>query len=81
MAMPPRRTRVLIVDQPFRKLNERKWLHGRSENDTFKLLLDTHRLRVMDDYDAYVNRRAHLHHIDSFAGQATSKSASSVTKA
>jgi mitochondrial splicing suppressor protein 51 len=40
----------VTIDKPFHKLSQRKWLHGRSEDDVFKLLLDSHRLRINDDY-------------------------------
>ncbi|KAJ5947966.1 MYND domain protein [Penicillium verhagenii] len=45
-------TRALDVDiaKPFHQLHAKKWLHGRSETDVYKLLVDTYRLRV--EYDA-----------------------------
>ena len=40
----------VIIDKPFHRLNEKKWLHDRSESDTFKLLIDTYRMRMEDNY-------------------------------
>lgn len=39
----------VTVGQPFHKLHNGKWLHGRSERDVYKLLIDTYRLRLDDD--------------------------------
>ena len=38
------------LDKPFHALNSRTWLHNRPEADVFTLLIDTHRLRMDDDY-------------------------------
>lgn len=38
------------VEKPFHKIHERKWLHDRPEKDVYKLLIDTYRLRMWDDY-------------------------------
>lgn len=38
------------IDKPFHKIHERKWLHDRTEQDVYKLLIDTYRLRMEDDY-------------------------------
>ncbi|KEQ66684.1 uncharacterized protein M437DRAFT_81164 [Aureobasidium melanogenum CBS 110374] len=38
------------IDKPFHKLDAGTWLHDRSEKDVFKLLIDTFRLRCMDEY-------------------------------
>jgi hypothetical protein len=45
-------TQVLDVDflKPFHRLDEKTWLHVRTEKDTYKLLVDTYRLRLDDDY-------------------------------
>ncbi|KAK6502512.1 hypothetical protein TWF506_003093 [Arthrobotrys conoides] len=37
-------------EKPFHSLHAKTWLHGHSEADTFRLLIDTYRLRVQDDY-------------------------------
>ena len=36
---------------PFHKLHDKTWLHGRPEEDVFKLFLDAYRLRLNDDYN------------------------------
>lgn len=41
---------LYIVDKPFHQLNDRKWLYNRPEKDVFKLLIDTYRLRMNDNY-------------------------------
>lgn len=38
------------VEKPFHQLNAKKWLHGRPEQDVYKLLIDTYRLRTEDKY-------------------------------
>jgi len=38
------------VAKPFHRLNEKKWLHDRPESDTYKLLIDTFRMKLEDDY-------------------------------
>jgi splicing suppressor protein 51 len=38
------------IEIPFHKLHAGTWLHDRCENDVFKLLIDTFRLRCTDDY-------------------------------
>ncbi|RHZ62637.1 hypothetical protein CDV55_106971 [Aspergillus turcosus] len=45
-------TKVLEVDflKPFHRLDAKTWLHDRTEKDTYKLLVDTYRLRLDDDY-------------------------------
>jgi splicing suppressor protein 51 len=37
------------IEYPFYQLSVLKWLHGRPEEDVYKLLIDTYRLRVEDD--------------------------------
>ncbi|KAI5460432.1 putative MYND domain protein [Mariannaea sp. PMI_226] len=39
------------ISQPFTNLERGNWLHGRSEKDTYRLLLDAYRLRTEDDYN------------------------------
>lgn len=41
---------TMIIDKPFHKLDAGTWLHDRPENDVYKLLIDTCRLRLDDDY-------------------------------
>jgi hypothetical protein len=45
-------TKALEVDflKPFHRLHATTWLHGRTDKDTYKLLIDTYRLRHDDDY-------------------------------
>lgn len=38
------------IDNPFDRLDSKTWLHGRSERDTFRLLIDTYRMRIEDEY-------------------------------
>ncbi|KPM35422.1 hypothetical protein AK830_g11166 [Neonectria ditissima] len=38
------------VSQPFTRLDNNTWLHDRSETDVYRLLIDSYRLRVEDDY-------------------------------
>lgn len=38
------------ITHPFHKLEARIWLHDRPEDDVYKLLIDTFRLRINDDY-------------------------------
>lgn len=38
------------IDKPFHKLEARTWLHDRPEKDAYKLLIDTFRLKLDDDY-------------------------------
>lgn len=38
------------VPNPFTRLGNGTWLHGRSERDTYKLLIDAYRMRAMDEY-------------------------------
>ena len=38
------------LEKPFTQLYAKKWLHGRPETDVYKLLIDTYRLRMEDNY-------------------------------
>ncbi|KAI9688608.1 MAG: hypothetical protein M1820_010228 [Bogoriella megaspora] len=38
------------IDKPFTRLDNNTYLHGRSEKDVYKLLIDSFRLREADDY-------------------------------
>ncbi|KAF9931057.1 hypothetical protein FBU30_010886 [Linnemannia zychae] len=40
----------VVIEKPFHKLNNKTWLHERSEMDVQKLLVDTYRLRMEDNY-------------------------------
>lgn len=40
----------VAIDKPFHRLDAQTWLHDRPEQDVFKLLIDTYRLRMEDDY-------------------------------
>lgn len=37
------------IELPFARLDAATWFHGRAETDVYKLLIDTHRLRVVQD--------------------------------
>ncbi|PFH61460.1 hypothetical protein XA68_17291 [Ophiocordyceps unilateralis] len=39
-----------VIDNPFTRLENRTWLHDRSEKDVYGLLIDAYRLRVEDMY-------------------------------
>ena len=38
------------ITNPFTRLSNKTWLHGRSENDVYTLLVDAYRLRTEDNY-------------------------------
>ncbi|KAG9322291.1 hypothetical protein KVV02_002224 [Mortierella alpina] len=38
------------IAKPFHRLHDKTWLHGRSEQDVYKLLIDSYRLMQEDDY-------------------------------
>ncbi|KAF9285292.1 hypothetical protein BGZ68_003981 [Mortierella alpina] len=38
------------IAKPFHRLHDKTWLHGRSEQDVYKLLIDSFRLMLEDDY-------------------------------
>ena len=40
-----------IVSKPFTKLKNKTWLHGRSDQDVYKLLVDAYRFRKLEEYD------------------------------
>lgn len=40
----------VIIEKPFHRLNDKTWLHNRSENDLQKLLIDIYRLRMDDTF-------------------------------
>lgn len=39
------------IDKPYRKLKDRTWLHGRTEQDVYKLLIDSYRWRKSEELD------------------------------
>jgi splicing suppressor protein 51 len=39
-----------IVDKSFHKVDEQRWLHGISQTGTYKLLIESYRLRDEDEY-------------------------------
>lgn len=41
----------VTVEKPFHKLDSKTWLHDRPEKDVYKLLVDTYRMKVEDDYN------------------------------
>lgn len=41
---------TVTIEKPFHRLNDRTWIHDRPEEDTYKLLIDTYRLRMDDDF-------------------------------
>lgn len=42
---------AVAIQKPFHHLDDRTWLHDRPERDVFKLLIDTYRLRMEDNYN------------------------------
>lgn len=44
------RSLTVAIKKPFHHLNDRTWIHERPEEDTYKLLIDTYRLRMDDDF-------------------------------
>ncbi|KAK6329617.1 hypothetical protein TWF730_006164 [Orbilia blumenaviensis] len=46
----PSNAPATFSDKPFHSLHAKTWLHGHSEADTFRLLIDTYRLRAHDNY-------------------------------
>lgn len=41
----------VTIDKPFHRLNAKTWLHDRPEQDVYKILIDTYRLRMEDNYN------------------------------
>lgn len=41
---------ICYIPSPFTALENGTWLHNRPKNDVFKLLVDTYRMRVEDEY-------------------------------
>ncbi|KAJ5811949.1 hypothetical protein N7474_008250 [Penicillium riverlandense] len=50
---PPRGLSVYI-EKPFHRLNEKAWLHNRSEQDVYMLLIDAYRLRMDDNWTRHL---------------------------
>lgn len=44
------RRAVCYIPQPFHALSNGTWLHNRPKKDVFKLLVDTYRMRLEDEY-------------------------------
>ncbi|OJD26670.1 hypothetical protein ACJ73_01953 [Blastomyces percursus] len=40
----------VAIDKPFHRLDARTWMHDRPKEDVYKLLIDTYRLRMEDEY-------------------------------
>ncbi|KEF54591.1 uncharacterized protein A1O9_09033 [Exophiala aquamarina CBS 119918] len=49
---------TVAIEKPFHRLNDRAWVHDRPEEDTYKLLIDTYRLRMDDDFKFEGKRNA-----------------------
>lgn len=41
---------AVTIKNPFHRLDDKTWLHDRPENDVYKLLIDTYRFRMHDDF-------------------------------
>jgi splicing suppressor protein 51 len=41
---------TVTINKPFHRLNDKAWLHDRPENDVYKLLIDTYRFRMQDNF-------------------------------
>jgi splicing suppressor protein 51 len=50
-ATQPRKGLSVAIDKPFHQLNAKTWLHERPEQDVYKLLIDTYRFRMEDNYN------------------------------
>lgn len=62
----PPKSLIAPISKPFHALNDKKWLHNRPEADVYKLLIDTYRFRMEDDYKFSGNAD-----VDSIYGGAT----------
>jgi splicing suppressor protein 51 len=40
----------VTISKPFHRLDDRTWLHDRPEEDVYRLLIDTYRLRMEDNF-------------------------------
>ncbi|KAE8423524.1 hypothetical protein BDV36DRAFT_242754 [Aspergillus pseudocaelatus] len=40
----------VFIEKPFHQLHSKKWLHNRPEKDVYKLLIDTYRMKMEDQY-------------------------------
>ncbi|KAL6868777.1 hypothetical protein ACO1O0_000095 [Amphichorda felina] len=47
---PPHKGLERTIDKPFTRLDQGTWLHDRPETDVYRLLIDTYRLRLEDNY-------------------------------
>ncbi|MCJ1358894.1 MAG: hypothetical protein MMC33_008894 [Icmadophila ericetorum] len=41
----------VAINKPFHRLDNKTWLHGRPEQDVYKLLVDTYRFRMEDNFN------------------------------
>jgi splicing suppressor protein 51 len=41
----------VAVDEPFHRLHAKTWIHDRPEQDVYKILIDTYRLRMEDNFN------------------------------
>jgi len=48
---PPPKNLSFAVEKPFHRLDSKTWMHERPEQDVYKLLIDTYRLRMEDNYN------------------------------
>lgn len=46
----PMKNLKTAVDKPFHRLEANTWLHDRAEQDVYKLVIDTYRFRMEDEY-------------------------------
>ncbi|KAG4431779.1 hypothetical protein IFR05_012736 [Cadophora sp. M221] len=42
---------TIAIDKPFHRLNSKTWMHNRPEEDVYKLLIDTYRFRMEDNFN------------------------------
>ncbi|KAH6711912.1 putative MYND domain protein [Leptodontidium sp. MPI-SDFR-AT-0119] len=42
---------TIAIDKPFHRLNSKTWMHDRPEEDVYKLLIDTYRFRMEDNFN------------------------------
>ncbi|PWY88375.1 putative MYND domain protein [Aspergillus heteromorphus CBS 117.55] len=40
----------VFIEKPFHELHSKTWLHNRPKNDVYKLLIDTYRMKMDDQY-------------------------------
>ncbi|KAG9237130.1 MYND domain protein [Amylocarpus encephaloides] len=47
---PGRKGLIMTIKKPFHRLSDKKWLHDRPKHDVYKLLIDTYRFRMQDNF-------------------------------